>query len=81
MTRFSAIFALACALATVVAVPNPAAEAGPKLVKRLRAYPYMVYPGDPDFDGTYRESRTYLSEEAHDDNGHAVHIVIDPLKE
>ena len=65
----------------VIASPTPAAESRPELVKRLRAYPYIVYPGDPAFDGTYRESRTYVSDEVHHDSGHAVHIVVDPLKE
>ena len=79
MTRLSAVFALACTLVAVVAAPAP--EAGPQLVKRLKGYPYIVFPGDPEFDGTYRESRTYVSGQAHDDSGKAVHIVIDPLKE
>lgn len=81
MTRISAAFALACAIVAVVAVPAPATEQGPALVKRLRAYPYIVFPGDPEFDGTYRETRTYVTDKSHDDRGHPVHIVIDPLKE
>ena len=82
MARITAALASAYAIGAVIASPAPAAEPRPELVKRLRAYPYIVYPGDPEFDGTYRESRTYVSDEAHHDSGHAVHIiVVDPLKE
>ena len=80
MTRITAALALAYAVMAVIASPAPAAER-PGLVKRLRAYPYIAYPGYPEFDGTYRESRTYVSGKTHDESGHALHIVVDPLKE
>lgn len=74
MPSISALLALACALVAVVAAPTPAAEeaaAEPKLVKRLRFYPKIVYPGDPEFDNTYREHS------AHDDGAHGIYILYD----
>lgn len=84
MPSISALLTLACALVAVVAAPTPAAEeaaAGTKLVKRLRAYPKIVYPGDPDFDNTYREPHTSSSDSAHDDGAHGIYILFDGFKE
>lgn len=81
MHSISALFALACALVAVVAAPAPAVEeaaAGAKLVKRLLHYPKLVYPGDADFDGSYRENHHSSSDS---DDSRPIYIVVEGLKE
>ena len=82
MVRISLSLLMACMAAAAAAVPvaEAEAEAAPKLVKRLRAYPALAYPGDPEFDGTYRAPSTRHSVQAHEEEGR-IHIILEPREE